>query len=80
MSSFEDLPLVLTARETAKILRCGKSTVYEQIRCHKIDHIRLGRRVLVPRASLIKMLEAGNGQSPKLTESRESTDSPKAIV
>jgi len=57
MPNFEDLPLVLTARETAKILRCGKSTVYEQIRCHKIGHVRLGRRILIPRASLLSMLE-----------------------
>ncbi|GAI40968.1 unnamed protein product [marine sediment metagenome] len=79
MPTFDDLPLVLTPRETAKILRCGKSTVYEQIRCGKIAHLRLGRRILVPRASLLKMLEsAGDGQRPeKLAESREFTTEAK---
>lgn len=63
MPNFEDLPLVLTARETAKILRCGKSTVYEQIRCHKISHVRLGRRILIPRASLLSLLELEKGEN-----------------
>ncbi|MBA7576755.1 hypothetical protein ES708_18597 [subsurface metagenome] len=74
MPNFEDLPLVLTPRETAKILRCGKSTVYEQIRCGRICHLRLGRRILVPRTSLLKMLETPtDGQHLELAESREST-------
>lgn len=53
----ESLPLVLTPRETAKILRCGKTTIYEHIRCNKIAHFRLGHKILIPRASLLKMLE-----------------------
>ena len=59
-NSFDDLPLVLTARETAKFLRCGKSTIYEQLRQNKISHIRLGRRILIPRASILKFLEMGS--------------------
>ena len=63
MPNYEDLPLVLTPRETAKILRCGKSTVYEQIRCHKIKHLRLGKRILIPRASLLQMLDLEGGNN-----------------
>jgi len=57
MPSFNDLPLVLTPHETAKILRCGKSTIYEQLRCNKIRHLRLGKRILIPRASLLSILK-----------------------
>lgn len=57
MPNFDDLPLVLTPHEVAKILRCGKSTIYEQIRCKKIRHTRLGHRILIPRTSLLSMLE-----------------------
>ena len=58
--------LVLTPTETAKLLRIGRGTVYEQIRLGVIPSIRLGRRLLVPRAALIKMLEQpkGNGLHP----------------
>ena len=54
-------PLVLTPMETAKLLRIGRATVYEQIRCRAIPSIRMGRRILVPKAALIKMLEGVKG-------------------
>ena len=59
--------LVLTPIETAKLLRIGRGTVYEQIRCGAIPSIRMGRKILVPRAALLKMLEnaGGDGTSPK---------------
>ena len=62
MSNHSD-PLVLTAVETARLLRIGRGTVYEYIRCGSIPSIRIGRRILVPRAALERMLsEAGMGQ------------------
>lgn len=60
MSNQSDL-LVLTPTETAKLLRIGRGTVYEQIRLGVIPNIRLGRRILVPRAALMKMLETAKG-------------------
>ena len=58
--------LVLTPIETAKLLRIGRGTVYEQIRCGAIPSIRMGRKILVPRKALMKMLEEvkGNGSEP----------------
>ena len=58
--------LVLTPIETAKLLRIGRGTVYEQIRCGAIPSIRMGRKILIPRAALMKMLEGakGNGSWP----------------
>ena len=50
-------PLVLTPIEAAKLLRIGRGTAYEQIRCGTIPSIRMGRRILIPRAALLKMLE-----------------------
>jgi excisionase family DNA binding protein len=50
-------PLVLTPIEVAKLLRIGRGTAYEQIRCGTIPSIRMGRRILVPRAALMQMLE-----------------------
>mgnify|MGYP000047008928 CR=1 FL=1 len=49
--------LVLTPVETAKLLRIGRATVYEQIRIGTIPSIKMGRRILVPRAALMRKLE-----------------------
>ena len=68
--------LVLTPIETAKLLRIGRGTVYEQIRLNVIPSIRVGRRILVPKAALVKMLEsAGDGQHLELAKSQESPGS-----
>jgi len=60
MSNQSDL-LVLTPVETAKLLRISRGTVYEQIRLGVIPIIRCVRRILVPNAALIKMLEGATG-------------------
>lgn len=57
--------LVLTPVETAKLLRIGRGTVYEQIRCGAIPSIRMGRRILVPKAALMKMLEEAKSNGPR---------------
>ena len=53
--------LVLTPVETAKLLRIGRGTLYEQIRLGLIPHIRIGKKILIPRAALMKMLEGAKG-------------------
>lgn len=57
--------LVLTPMETARLLRISRGTVYEQIRCGNIPSIRMGRRILVPKAALMKMLRGVNGDGSK---------------
>jgi len=49
--------LVLTPMECAKLLKCGRGTIYEAIRQNSIPHIHLGRKILIPKAALMKMLE-----------------------
>lgn len=55
--------LVLTPIETAKLLRIGRGTTYEQIRCGTIPSIRIGRKILIPRAALMRMLETARNDS-----------------
>jgi len=57
-------PLVLTPVETAKVLRIGRGTVYEQIRLGVIPSIKMGRKILVPKVALLKMLEEAKGAHP----------------
>ncbi len=56
---------VLTVMEAAKLLRLSRGSAYEGIRSGQIPSIRIGRRLLVPRRALEKMLEGvtPNGQS-----------------
>ena len=49
--------LVLTAGETAKMLRLSKTTVYDQIWQGSIPSIRMGKRILIPRVALMRKLE-----------------------
>lgn len=56
--------LVLTPVETAKLLRIGRATVYEQIRQGTIPSIRMGRKILVPRKALEKILDVDKPVMP----------------
>lgn len=55
--------LVLTAKETSKLLRISKTTVYDLIRQGVIPSIRFGKKILVPRAALMRKLEEVNGKA-----------------
>jgi excisionase family DNA binding protein len=55
--------LVLTVGEAAKLLRLSKTTTYDQIRQGSIPSIRMGKRILVPRAALMRMLEETMGKA-----------------
>ena len=61
--NFDSLPDVLTAQEAAKVLRIGRSAVYEGIRTRNIPSIRLGRRLLVPKVALQRLLSSTGIQS-----------------
>ena len=53
----EDNSLVLTPMECAKLLKCGRGTIYEAIRQNSLPHIHFGKKILIPKAALLKMLE-----------------------
>jgi excisionase family DNA binding protein len=55
--------LVLTVGEAARLLRLSKTTTYDQIRQGSIPSIRMGKRILVPRAALMRMLEETTGKA-----------------
>ena len=47
---------VLTVEEAAQLLRISRGSCYEACRVGTITTIRIGRRLLVPRAPLMKLL------------------------
>lgn len=60
-------PEVLTVPEAALKLRISRGSAYEAARRGELPVVRIGRRLLVPKAALERMLaEAGNkGMQPK---------------
>jgi len=44
--------LLLTVLEAARLLRVSRNLAYELVAQGRLPHIRLGRRVLIPRRSL----------------------------
>jgi excisionase family DNA binding protein len=64
MSSYEDKP-VLTVEEAAKYLSLCRNGAYLAVQRGEIPHIHIGKRILVPRAALDRMLaEAGQVNKP----------------
>jgi len=62
--TIEEKP-VLTVDETAKILSISRNSAYQGVLRGEIPHIRIGKRILIPRRALDRMLEGagptGNG-------------------
>lgn len=57
MYKSKDNPTVFTVCEVAKILRLGRISVYQAIEKGEIPCIRIGRRILIPRHALERLLE-----------------------
>ena len=56
--------LTLTIAETAKLLGIGRQLTYERVKTGEIPVIKIGRRLLVPRRALEKLLEQGQAVTP----------------
>ena len=60
--------LTLTVEEAAQLLGISRGLAYELARCGKLPVVRLGRRLLVPKAALNKMLQEVNERDEKFKE------------
>mgnify|MGYP001117034482 CR=1 FL=1 len=60
--------LTLTVEEAAHLLGISRGLAYELARCGKLPVVRLGRRLLVPKAALNKMLQEVNERDEKFKE------------
>lgn len=54
-----DNRLCITVPEAAKMLGISRNFAYDLVKRHKIPVIELGKRKLIPRVGLEKMLEQG---------------------
>ncbi len=48
---------VLTVEETARYLRLSRGSTYAAIKRGDIPTVRIGRRILIPKAALVALLE-----------------------
>jgi excisionase family DNA binding protein len=55
-----DTRLTLTVEEAAQLLGISRAFAYEAVKRGEIPHVRIGRRVLIPRAALERMLDVGS--------------------
>lgn len=53
----ESKRLTLTVGETAKLLGIGRQLAYDRVKTGEIPVIKVGRRLLVPRRALEKLLD-----------------------
>jgi excisionase family DNA binding protein len=60
-----DERLTLSIKETAKILGIGRNLCHDRVKTGEIPVLKIGRRLLVPRAALEKLL--ANPKSLNLT-------------
>ncbi len=51
------VPLVLSVEKARRLLGLSRGLMYEAIRTGQVPSIRIGRRILIPRAALERMLE-----------------------
>ena len=51
-----EMPDVMTVPEAAQVLRLGRNTAYDLARTGAIPTIKLGRRLLVPKHGLLRLL------------------------
>ena len=51
----------LTVPEAARVLGIGRSAAYEAVRTGEIPVVRIGKRILVPRVALDRLLETAQG-------------------
>jgi excisionase family DNA binding protein len=66
MSTRESLPLLLTASETATLLRTTRKAVYAMIERGLLPGVtRIGRRVLVRSGDLLDFLDHNRAPSPQ---------------
>lgn len=54
--SYAELPLIMRVEDLMPILRIGRNTAYELVRCGKIRSIRVGRNIRIPRDAVINYL------------------------
>ena len=53
---FKKEPDVMQVKDVVRLLHCSKNTVYKLIHEGRIDSIKIGRSILIPKTALVEMM------------------------
>ncbi len=56
--------LTLTIDECARLLGIGRNTAYDRVKTGELPVLKIGRRLLVPKRALEKLLQEGKPVTP----------------
>lgn len=56
-TSYDSLPLALTAPEVGEVLGISRASAYELVRSKGFPHMKIGTRILVPRDKFIQWID-----------------------
>lgn len=56
MDILQNCPDILTVMEAAEVLRIGRTMMYRFIRNGQIQHLKIGKKILIPRVYLQNFL------------------------
>jgi excisionase family DNA binding protein len=75
MTTIQTAPsrMTLTVEEAAQLLGIGRQSAYQAARTGELPTIKLGRRLLVPRAQIDRMLGIQNDERPAVTPGARET-------
>ncbi len=64
MTALADLPELLTVDEVAALYRVSRTSAYDAVRAGDIPSVKIGRRVRVPKAALLRALGVEQAAGP----------------
>ena len=56
-TSYDDLPLMLSAPEVAEVLGISRAGAYELVSSAGFPHMKIGNRILVPKDKFLKWID-----------------------
>lgn len=56
-TEFEEYPDIVTPDDIQKMLRIGRNSVYDLLKQGKIKSLRVGKKYLIPKTSVINFLQ-----------------------
>ncbi len=80
MERSENKQLTMTVEEAAKALGIGRGLAYDLVGRGELPSVRLGRRLVVPREALGRLLsDSSVGRVPRGSESHPSDDDSTSV-
>ena len=55
-TSYDQLPVILSVEQMARVLGIGRNTAYELVRSRKMKSVRVGRQIRITKESLLDFL------------------------